>query len=545
MTDLFIRKATGLVRSWSVFDAFVYALFSTNLVTLGFYSFSQMYYFQGGLIPALLIAALFIIFEVVVYSSLIAVMPRSGGDYVWQSRILGGGVGFVLAISGWWFILWLWVPLYADMLRHIVITPVLALLGNPQAALWFGQSPLGLFVTSLITLAIVSTFIMMGMKKYAQIQKFSFFGGMLGLAIMLVLLLTGTPESFRAGMDANLSQLFGMSESVYDTVVAEGVAAGAAMPLTGGSFGLIMLTLPYLVFFNLWPNWGATLYGEVRGASDFKRNLAGMAWALGTTTLLAVLVVFAISRSIGWDFFMQASGAYWNHAWGYTQEPPALPIWPYPALLAAFLTTNRALQILLIVLMSLWWFGWSGTLFLSSTRVIFAAAFDRFLPEKVSEVDERTHTPVNALLLMVIPSILISFLFAYNIFEFRSLTLDSTLVIAVTYLGTTIAAIILPYRKPDLYNASPIAKFKVLGIPLITIAGTIFGSFLLFLLVEWLFDPWLNGTALYGISLQNTPSVIFIGVLYGTALAIYLGFKAYRKSRGIDIDKVHQEIPID
>lgn len=545
MTDLFIRKATGLVRSWSVFDAFVYALFSTNLVTLGFYSFSQMYYFQGGLIPALLIAALFIIFEVVVYSSLIAVMPRSGGDYVWQSRILGGGAGFVLAISGWWFILWLWVPLYADMLRHIVITPVLALLGNPQAALWFGQSPLGLFVTSLITLAIVSTFIMMGMKKYAQIQKFSFFGGMLGLAIMLVLLLTGTPESFRAGMDANLSQLFGMSESVYDTVVAEGVAAGAAMPLTGGSFGLIMLTLPYLVFFNLWPNWGATLYGEVRGASDFKRNLAGMAWALGTTTLLAVLVVFAISRSIGWDFFMQASGAYWNHAWGYTQEPPALPIWPYPALLAAFLTTNRALQILLIVLMSLWWFGWSGTLFLSSTRVIFAAAFDRFLPEKVSEVDERTHTPVNALLLMVIPSILISFLFAYNIFEFRSLTLDSTLVIAVTYLGTTIAAIILPYRKPDLYNASPIAKFKVLGIPLITIAGTIFGSFLLFLLVEWLFDPWLNGTALYGISLQNTPSVIFIGVLYGTALAIYLGFKAYRKSRGIDIDKVHQEIPID
>lgn len=545
MTDLFIRKATGLVRSWSVFDAFVYALFSTNLVTLGFYSFSQMYYFQGGLIPALLIAALFIIFEVVVYSSLIAVMPRSGGDYVWQSRILGGGVGFVLAISGWWFILWLWVPLYADMLRHIVITPVLALLGNPQAALWFGQSPLGLFVTSLITLAIVSTFIMMGMKKYAQIQKFSFFGGMLGLAIMLVLLLTATPESFRAGMDANLSQLFGMSESVYDTVVAEGVAAGAAMPLTGGSFGLIMLTLPYLVFFNLWPNWGATLYGEVRGASDFKRNLAGMAWALGTTTLLAVLVVFAISRSIGWDFFMQASGAYWNHAWGYTQEPPALPIWPYPALLAAFLTTNRALQILLIVLMSLWWFGWSGTLFLSSTRVIFAAAFDRFLPEKVSEVDERTHTPVNALLLMVIPSILISFLFAYNIFEFRSLTLDSTLVIAVTYLGTTIAAIILPYRKPDLYNASPIAKFKVLGIPLITIAGTIFGSFLLFLLVEWLFDPWLNGTALYGISLQNTPSVIFIGVLYGTALAIYLGFKAYRKSRGIDIDKVHQEIPID
>ena len=545
MTDLFIRKATGLVRSWSVFDAFVYALFSINLVTLGFYSFSQMYYFQGGLIPALLIAALFIIFEVVVYSSLIAVMPRSGGDYVWQSRILGGGVGFVLAVTGWWFILWLWVPLYADMLRHIVLTPLLALLGNPEAALWFGQSSLGLFVTSLIMLAIVTFYIVLGMKKYSQVQKICFYGGMLGLVIMLVLLLTGTPESFRAGLDTNLTQIFGIQGSIYDKVVEEGVSAGAAMPLTGGSLGMIFLTLPYLVFFNLWPNWGATLYGEVRGASDFKRNFAGMAWALGVTTVLAILVVFAISRSIGWEFFMQASGAYWNYTWGYVDTPPSLPIWPYPALLAAFLTTNRFVQILLIVLMSMWWFGWSGTVFLSSTRVVFAAAFDRLLPEKVAEVDERTHTPVNALLLMVIPSIIISYLFAYNIFNFRSLTLDSTLVIAVTYFGTTIAATILPYRKPELYNASPIAKFKVAGIPLITVAGVIFGGFLAFLLIEWLFDPWLNGSALYGISLQNTPSVVFIGILYGTALAIYLGFKLYRKKTGIDIDKVHQEIPID
>ena len=59
----------------------------------------------------------------------------------------------------------------------------------------------------------------------------------------------------------------------------------------------------------------------------------------------------------------------------------------------------------------------------------------------------------------------------------------------MTYLGTTIAAILLPYRKKDLYNASPIAKYKIFGIPLITVAGVIFGGFLLFLLVEWMFDP--------------------------------------------------------
>ena len=76
-STLFLRKATGLVRSWSVFDAFVYAFFSINLVTLGMYSFSQMYYFEGGLLPTLLVSAFFLIFEIIVYASLISVMPRA------------------------------------------------------------------------------------------------------------------------------------------------------------------------------------------------------------------------------------------------------------------------------------------------------------------------------------------------------------------------------------------------------------------------------------------------------------------------------------
>jgi basic amino acid/polyamine antiporter, APA family len=212
------------------------------------------------------------------------------------------------------------------------------------------------------------------------------------------------------------------------------------------------------------------------------------------------------------------------------------------------LTESRALQLLIILLMSLWWFGWSGTVFLSSTRVVFAAAFDRLLPEKVAEVDERTGTPVIALLLMVIPSIIVSALFSYDILGFKSLTLAATLVIAVTYLGTTVAAILLPYRKPDMYNASPIAKYKVFGLPLISVAGVIFGGFLVFLLYQWLFDP----NALYGIGYSINPdgykngtSLIFMGVLYGIATAIYFGFKAYRKRKGLDLDKIHAEIPVE
>ena len=84
--------------------------------------------------------------------------------------------------------------------------------------------------------------------------------------------------------------------------------------------------------------------------------------------------------------------------------------------------------------------------------------------------------------------------------------------------------------------------------PLITISGVIFGGFLGYLLYQWILDP----NALYGIGysineagFKNTTSMILMLVLYGTAAAIYYGFKSYRKSKGIDLDKVTAEIPVE
>ncbi len=549
--DLFLRKATGLVRAWSLFDAFVYAFFSVNLVTLGMYIISQMYYLEGGLIPTLLVSAAFILAEVVVYAGLIAVMPRAGGDYVWQSRVLGGGIGFVLAVTGWWFILWLWTPLYADMLRHVVFVPLLAVVGARDAALWFAWQPSAWFLVCVLTVLFAAAVIAMGMKTYARVQKWCFWIGNAGLLVVCLLLLFGSNADFRTGLEANATRLLGAAPGVYDATLAAGQAAAAAQPLTGGTFSAMLLALPYIVFFNLYPNWGATLYGEVKGAGDFKRNFWAMALGLLVTTGLAVLLYLLIARTISWDFFTSANGAYWNYRWGYTTTPPPFPVWPYPALLATFMFNSPILQFVVLLAMSAWFFGWAGTMFLSSTRVIFAAAFDRLLPEVVASIDPRTRTPVWALALMVVPGLLVSVLYVWNVFNFTTLTLASTLVIAVTYLGSTIAAIVLPYRKKDLYEASPIAKYTIAGIPLITVAGVIFGVFLVFLLYEWLFDP----QVLYGLVWHldengnralNVTSIVFMLVMYGLALAIYLGARLYRRTReGIDLGMVYKEIPVE
>src|SRR5436190_22491842 len=111
---LFMRKATGLVKGWSKFDAFLYSFMSVNFVTLGlFFALAVLGYVPTGqVLPALLVSGVFVTFLVITYAGLISVMPRAGGDYVWQSRVLGGGVAFVVAVTGWWLMLGFWPLVY-------------------------------------------------------------------------------------------------------------------------------------------------------------------------------------------------------------------------------------------------------------------------------------------------------------------------------------------------------------------------------------------------------------------------------------------------
>src|ERR671915_293928 len=187
--SLFARKATGLVRGWAVRDAFIYAFFSINLVTLGFFIFSYAVFIpDGSLMWAVLLSGAYLLLQAVTYASLVAAMPRAGGDYVWISRTLGGGIGFVLAVCGWWFILWHWVPIYANILNVEVFVPLFAILGWDGAVSFFSEAK-GLFWASIITALLASLFISLGIRAYARIQKVCFYGGLIGLAFLAILLL--------------------------------------------------------------------------------------------------------------------------------------------------------------------------------------------------------------------------------------------------------------------------------------------------------------------------------------------------------------------
>ena len=259
---LFLRKATGLVKGWSKFDAFLYSFMSVNFVTLGlFFALSVLAFVPSGqILPALLISGVFVTFLVVTYAGLISVMPRAGGDYVWQSRVLGGGIAFVLAVTGWWFILWYWAPVYANILNVEVFQPLAAVLGLDGLTDFLAKD-IGLFTVAIVTVGLAAVLVSLGMEGYAKIQKVCFYLGLAGLAVVFLVMLFGSRSGFESAFNQEATNLFGTSGNAYQQTIELGQTnnAGPIVPDLGFTpfFGDSLLLIPFLCFWILFSNTAA------------------------------------------------------------------------------------------------------------------------------------------------------------------------------------------------------------------------------------------------------------------------------------------------
>ena len=103
-----------------------------------------------------------------------------------------------------------------------------------------------------------------------------------------------------------------------------------------------------------------------------------------------------------------------------------------------------------------------------------------------------------------------------------------------------IAAAILPWRRRDIFENSPISRFRIAGIPVITITGVVSAIFLVFMLVEWSLN------SVYGTSFSiSKASPIYFGATYLAAIVIYVVARMVRKRQGIDLARIHREIPVE
>jgi basic amino acid/polyamine antiporter, APA family len=573
---LFVRKASGLVKGWSGGDGFRYSFMSVNLF-LAIWSFAYATFIPGGsLFWSIVITAAFVVLEILVYAGLISAMPRAGGDYVWMTRIFNSAIGFVIAAIGWWFILWLWTPIYADMGVQTTVKPIFRILGVNSWADWLG-SRTGIFVASLVVIAIASTLVAIGMKAYAKFQKWAMWIGLVGVLVAGILLLVTSGDSFKQhfndaatkyyGGDAGLLNLqkYKTDETgafVYDDagsiVVDEGqqypgafeavkaVGSGTGMPTSTFSGGIGWLTwtlIPFMMFWMAWPNWGATLYGEVRGAKDFRKNVYQMLGGLFVPTVIALAFLALMTWKVGYQAFMGMMASYWYYASTGANVSPLGGDYVSPTAMISWIVPNAAFQIILIAAISLLLFGWFGTLFLSSTRMIFAAAFDRILPEAAAKVTN-SGVPVIALVLMTIPSIIMAALYAYTpvndtygVTVVKLFTYDATFGILIMFLGTCLAFMVMKWRANTIWESSSLPKAGIGGIPWMAIAAAIYSAFLVFNFYLYIKD------ALYGVN--NKQSAVFMAVLYVAAIVVWVVAWAVRKSQGMQLESVAKEIPVE
>jgi len=570
---LFVRKASGLVKGWSGGDGFRYSFMSVN-VFLAIWSIAYATFIPGGsLFWSIVIAAIFIVFEIIVYAGLISAMPRAGGDYVWQTRIFHSAVGFVVAAVGWWFILWLWTPIYADMGVQTTVKPIFRILGLNSAADWM-TTRTGIFVSALVVIAISSTLVAIGMKSYAKFQKWAMWIGLAGIAVCGILLLVTSGDSFKRHFNEAANKYYGekgtlnlqayktddagyfVYEDIYvvpeegatypDAYTAvEEVGKGTGMPTSTFSGGISWATwtlIPFMLFWITWPNWGATLYGEVRGAKDFRKNIYQMLGGLFAPTAIVLIFLALMTWKVGYQAFMGMMASYWYFS---TAGPNLSPIggdYISPTAMISWIVPNAAVQIILIAAISLLLFGWFGTLFLSSTRMIFASAFDRILPEGAARV---THNgvPVIALLLMTIPSIIVAALYAYTpltdlgVTVVKEFTLDATFGIVIMFTFTGLAFMVMKWRARSIWDSSSLPKGGPAGIPWMAVVAAIYAAFMLFNIYLYVVKD------VYYVN--NTNSFIFMGVLYLAAIAIWVVAFLVRKSQGMALEAVAKEIPVE
>ena len=138
------------------------------------------------------------------------------------------------------------------------------------------------------------------MAGYARIQKWCFYGGLVGFAVIVVLLLVNSHANFVISFNLEAHKIFGVNNAYGDDPGRGGQdRLPCRRPSASARSGATMLLVPMMMFFLLWPNWGSTLYGEIRGASDFKRVFTGMFSGLWITVLLSVIFLLLIAKTFG------------------------------------------------------------------------------------------------------------------------------------------------------------------------------------------------------------------------------------------------------
>jgi len=483
--EVFTRKASGLVRVMSPYSAFVYNILTMGLIFPWTYLWAPGALPGGRLVWGILLAMLIEIPIAFAYVWLSTALPRSGGDYVFESRVFGGGTAFTVVMSG--YVIWIlqWVALSGWLLSYLGFAPLFLGLGATMnnAALsslgvWFTQST-GIIITSILNALVALVILCSGFKNYVRFQWVMWYVVLVAFGVMFAVLFFTPPAQFVERLNA-FAAASGGGANFYQTAVDAVAAAG--IDLNPAPTLIATLLVAPIAWTSLqWATYSAQQNGEIKDARSFKNQSIIIVGSLIVTGILLALIAAGLERLAGPQFLYVAGAGYWS----LIPEATVGGFYLWPNIIAVAVTASP----IVVLLIGLGYILNSHQIvhncYIGMTRVMVAMSLDRLLPEWVSKVNERYHTPVNAHVAYFLASIPV--ILAYNLVPgWVGLTLGVTFGCGYVFIITCLAGALLPYRAKDVYEASPGAKYTVNGLVafLFTLLGVVG-----FIWTAWMLAP--------------------------------------------------------
>jgi basic amino acid/polyamine antiporter, APA family len=242
------------------------------------------------------------------------------------------------------------------------------------------------------------------------------------------------------------------------------------------------------------------------------------------------VVSFAlVYRTMGYTFLGAVTSANLNGVAG-----AATPTTPWITLLVGVGAGSSILTILISLSFVAWIWLWVPSQIGYGNRAIMAWALDRVAPDRLGRVSDRTHTPVPAIAFATASAVTFLALYVFTKFFATVIFIEAGVIAWAIVL---LAGVFFPYRRPDLYEKSPISALRVFGLPAMSVAcalGAIAG-FAFF--IDLFFDDFAAG--------HSRKALLTVIGWFVAGLVIFFVMRARRRAQGVDVDMAFREIPVE
>ncbi len=525
--SVFVRQATGLVKEAGLFDIFQFNAVSATGVAIisGSALLLPLMTYGNGIWESITIGFLLSLFVNVVYYVLSTTIPRSGGDYVYISRLMHPSLGVLSAgLTGIFGTLVLAATFGASVWVTSGLIPLLSAVGQADLASSL-SSTTSLTIAGILTTILFGAILILGGNRiYYRLNNLLY-----GVAILGIIAAT---LSFLVVGHSQFLNLFNNYASKYSTnatdIINTANSLGYKQPGSGIWSVMVASALLFTSFY--WMTQSSYLGGEIRNS---KRNqFWGMIGAAVFWYVLTLVSVYGLYTVVGPDLISHAS--YLNF---FQPASWKIPVVSFFALYANIAANNVIVQILISLAFIFGYITVTAWSYMIFSRAVFALSFDRLFPTSLSDINDRFHTPVKAfivfgiltgifLILLTIPSTAVT-IYTYGV--------GLNVVYMISFILASISLVVLPYRYKSLFDSSSPIRSRIGGIPSVSILGVI--SVITLVFYEYVF---ITNSTYFGVTTNFLEVMLGFIVFF---LALYFVVKEIRKRQGINVELAYREIP--